>query len=138
MTHFSFPQTILFKHCDPAGIGFYPRYVEIINDAVEAMFAELIGWPFADMVAEGGGVPTARLNVDFTAPCRLGDRIVLEISIERLGRSSMGLQIVARAGAAEQRFAVSQVLVCTGPDGRPRDWPGPVRARIASIMEGSA
>ena len=58
MAHFSFPQSILFKHCDPAGIGFYPRYVEIINDAVEALFGDFLGWTFAEIV-KTGGVPTA-------------------------------------------------------------------------------
>ena len=26
---------IRFSHCDPAGIGFYPRYVELVNEVVE-------------------------------------------------------------------------------------------------------
>lgn len=136
VVHFSFPQAILFKHCDPAGIGFYPRYVEIINDAVEAMFAELLDWPFAEIV-ETGGVPTARLNIDFKAPCRLGDQIVLDIGIEHLGRSSMALKGVARAGD-EVRFTVEQVLVCTGTDGRPKSWPAPLRKIINDIKEISA
>lgn len=136
MAHFSFPQSILFKHCDPAGIGFYPRYVEIINDAVEAMFGDFLGWTFAEIV-KTGGVPTAKLDIDFKAPSRLGDRIVLDITIESLGRSSMVLKTIARAGD-EIRFAVDQVLVCTGTDGRPRSWPDPVRAKINDIKEGTA
>ncbi|WP_328803826.1 acyl-CoA thioesterase [Paracoccus xiamenensis] len=134
MAHFSFPQKILFKHCDPAGIGFYPRYVEIINDAVEAMFDDCLGWSFAEIV-KTGGVPTAKLNIDFKAPCRLGDQIQLDITIDRLGRSSMALTIVARGG--EVRFTVDQVLVCTDTNGKPRSWPDPVRAKINDIMEGS-
>ena len=33
---FTLTQKVLFKHCDPAGIVFYPRYFEMINDCVEA------------------------------------------------------------------------------------------------------
>ena len=35
MKVFSFSQDIGFRHCDPAGIVFYPRYFEMMNDAVE-------------------------------------------------------------------------------------------------------
>jgi 4-hydroxybenzoyl-CoA thioesterase len=45
MMLFSINQKVLFKHCDPAGIVFYPRYFEMINDCVEAFFDE-IGTPF--------------------------------------------------------------------------------------------
>lgn len=134
--HFRFPQKILFKHCDPAGIVFYPRYFEIINDAVEAMFSDLIGWPFEDM-HNGSGVPTATISVDFTAPSRHGDQIALEITIEKLGRSSMVLKTVARAGD-EVRFTADHVLVCIDEAGRPRSWPDPVRKKVNDILEGTA
>ena len=136
MAHFSFPQKILFKHCDPAGIGFYPRYVEIINDAVEALFDDRLGWSFAEIV-KVGGVPTAQLNIDFKAPCRLGEQIQLDITIERLGRSSMGLKTVAH-GDGTTRFTVDHIIVCIGNDGRPRSWPDQVRKTISDIMEGTA
>lgn len=131
--HFRFPQKILFRHCDPAGIGFYPRYFEIINDAVEAMFEELLGWPFAEIVPTGG-VPTASIQVDFEAPCRLGDRIMLEITIARLGRSSMTLEASADSDTG-RRFRVNQVLVCIDEDGRPRPWPDHLRNKVNEIME---
>ncbi len=133
---FRFPQKILFKHCDPAGIVFYPRYFEIINDAVEAMFSDLIGWPFEDM-HKGAGVPTATISVDFTAPSRHGDQVELVISIVKLGRSSMVLKTVAMAGE-EIRFIADHVLVCINEQGRPRSWPEDVRRRVNSIMEETA
>lgn len=133
---FRFPQKILFKHCDPAGIVFYPRYFEIINDAVEAMFSDLIGWPFEDM-HNGSGVPTATISVDFTAPSRHGDQIELQISIEKLGRSSMVLKTVAMAGE-EIRFIADHVLVCIDDRGKPRSWPEDVRKKINDIKEVAA
>lgn len=133
---FRFPQKILFKHCDPAGIVFYPRYFEIINDAVEAMFSDLIGWPFEDM-HNGSGVPTATISVDFTAPSRHGDQIELQITIENLGRSSMVLKTVAMAGE-EIRFIADHVLVCIDARGKPRSWPEDVRKKINDIKEVAA
>ena len=64
-----------FNHCDPAGIVFYPRYFEMTNSVVENFFADEGGHSFARMMAEGQGVPTARLETTFHAPSRLGDRL---------------------------------------------------------------
>ena len=36
---------VLFKHCDPAGIVFHPRYFETVNDCVAAFF-DALGDPF--------------------------------------------------------------------------------------------
>ncbi|GGE38266.1 hotdog family protein [Actibacterium pelagium] len=63
--HFTLHQKVLFKHCDPAGIVFYPRYFEMINDAVEAMFSNLLGWPYEDLLRDSA-VPTAAFKVVFT------------------------------------------------------------------------
>ena len=32
-----------FRHCDPAGIVFYPRYAEMVNDTVEHWFKHGLG-----------------------------------------------------------------------------------------------
>ena len=53
-------QKVLFKHCDPAGIVFFPRYFEMMNDCVETFFDE-IGLPFDDMHT-WGGVPTVNVS----------------------------------------------------------------------------
>ena len=65
---------IRFAHCDPAGIVFYPRYLEMFNNLVEDWFREGLGLPFPDLIKRGWGVPTAHLEVDFVATCFLGRR----------------------------------------------------------------
>ncbi|PID37195.1 MAG: thioesterase [Rhodobacterales bacterium] len=131
--HFALQQKVLFKHCDPAGIVFYPRYFEIINDTIEAMFADLLGWPFEELHKEGG-VPTVHIDVDFKAVSRHGDRLDLEVTINRLGGSSMDLHLLARDGE-EVRFVAQQTLVCVDREGRARHWPAPLRSRIDELLE---
>lgn len=131
--HFSYPQKVLFKHCDPAGIVFYPRFFEMINDAVETMFEDILGWSF-ETIHKKGAVPTKSFDVDFKAPCRHGDDLRLDISIKAIGRTSLALE--TRALSAEDlRFTAKQVLVNTGRSGRPKTWPDSVRARIAERLE---
>ncbi|QBX99400.1 acyl-CoA thioesterase [Rhodophyticola sp. CCM32] len=128
---FTYPQKILFKHCDPAGIVFYPRYFEMINDCVEAFFAQ-IGFPF-ETLHKTASVPTAEISTRFTAPSRHGDHLILTLEATRLGRSSLGLEITASAGT-EARFACTSTLVLVDATGRPLRWPDPMRAALTPYI----
>ncbi|MEY1556147.1 acyl-CoA thioesterase [Yoonia sp. R2331] len=121
---FTFPQKVLFRHCDPAGIVFYPRYFEMINDCVEAFFAKL-GFPFED-IHKQSGVPTAQIETRFSAPSRHGDELLLTLAVARVGRSSLGLEIDAHAGR-ECRFSCSSTLVYINETGRAAPWPADLK-----------
>ena len=54
---------VRFQHCDPAGIVFYPRYLEMINQTVEEWFAAM-GRAFPDMVL-------TYMDLDCRRPVRL-------------------------------------------------------------------
>ena len=81
---FTFTQKVLFRHCDPAGIVFYPRYFEMINDCVEAFF-ESLNYPFYEMHKAGHGVPTAQIETRFIAPSRHGEVLDLQLNCHKLG-----------------------------------------------------
>jgi 4-hydroxybenzoyl-CoA thioesterase len=117
-----------FNHCDPAGIVFYPRYFEMTNSVVENFFADRIGMPFARMMAEGHGVPTVRIECDFTRPSRLGDRLDFSLDVEAAGSSSVTFALRADQGS-EQRLAARLTLVWVGKAGA-EPWPGTIRAAL--------
>lgn len=130
---FEFPQKVLFKHCDPAGIVFYPRYFEMLNDCVEAFFDEVLEMPFETLHATGG-VPTAEITTRFHRPSRHGDRLVITLCVTRVGRSSAGLSFVATAGA-ETRLTARSTLVLVAADGRSRPWPEAVKQKLLDREE---
>lgn len=130
---FTVSQKVLFKHCDPAGIVFYPRIFEMLNDAVEALFADALDWPF-ETLHQSHAVPTATINMDFRAPSRHGDQLELVLAITRLGRSSLGLATTAHCDG-ELRFEATQTLVFIGPDGRPQPWPTEKLDRMTALKE---
>lgn len=123
-----------FNHCDPAGIVFYPRYFEMTNSVVENFFAEALDYPFARMMAERHGIPTVRIEAEFRAPSRLGDRLGFALEVARLGRSSVGFALGAEA-AGEQRMAAKLTLVWVSPEGKASAWPEALRARFAAFRE---
>lgn len=131
---FVYTQEIKFRHCDPAGIVFYPRFFEMMNDTVEAFFKDVLHFPFADM-HKTSGVPTARIDAEFQAPSRLGDLLEITLTCTRLGRSSLDVTYNARCGD-EQRFSGASTLVFINADGKSQPWPDQVRRILSNEIEG--
>lgn len=118
---FTFTQKVKFRHCDAAGIVFYPRFFEMINDTVEAFFEDELAYPFAIMHPEHG-IPTAEINTQFKAPCRLGDVLHIHLDCIRLGTTSMALELRAECDG-QLRFAAQSVLVHINAKTGPEPWP---------------
>lgn len=126
---------IEFNHCDPAGIVFYPRYFEMTNSVVENFFADVLGHSFARMMEDRAGVPTARIEVNFHAPSRLGEKLNFSLDITRIGTSSVGFRIVASAGGVP-RLTADLTLVNVDMQGGAQPWSAPVRQRMTDFSEG--
>ncbi len=132
-------RTVRFAECDPAGIVFFPQYLVMLNSFVEQWFDDGLHIPYAGLIgARRTGLPTVRLEVDFTAISRHGDRVTLAVQIEKLGRSSLTLQLGCHAGeddSGELRFKARQVLVCTSlATHRPQALPEDVRSALLPYL----
>lgn len=116
-------EIVRFQHCDAAGIVFYPRYVEMINSTVED-WCDHLGFSFAEIHGPmHAAIPVISLQVDFQSPSRLGELLDFELTVKRLGRTSVTLRILA-SHLSEQRFAAELTLVHINKDDyRPREWP---------------
>lgn len=130
---------VRFEHCDPAGIVFYPRYFAMINRLIEDWFAEELDTPWDILHRETqAGVPTVRIEIDFTAASRQGDRLRLSLRVLDVGRASVRLSITARgAETGDLRFRAIQTLAyVANQDGNmraaslPDDLAAAMRARL--------
>ena len=119
---------MLFRTCGPAGIVFFPRYFEMMNDHVESFFAEAIDWPFETLLADGG-VPTRAISTNFMAASRRGDVLTLRLAIGRLGTTSLDYRLTAHAGE-ELRFETEAALVYVEGQGRTTPWPAHIEDRL--------
>ena len=128
---FGATRRVRFSDCDPAGIVFFPQLLVMLNGFIEQWFDEGLRVPYAALVgARRTGLPTVRLEVDFTAVSRHGDELMLALYVERVGRSSLQLRTDFAAGD-ELRLRCRQVVVCTSLDThRPQVWPEDVRAAL--------
>jgi 4-hydroxybenzoyl-CoA thioesterase len=130
-TPFTRERLIRFSDCDPAGIVFYPQYFVMFNGLVEDWVDEGLGIGYRQLVIERRiGLPTVRLEADFRAISRMGDRVALTLEVERLGGRSLGLALRCTAGD-ELRMQMRQVLVTTSLDSHHAiDIPPDLRAAI--------
>lgn len=85
---FTKQEKIRFKHVDYAGIVFYPRFLEMLNDLVEDWFEEALDRPFSK-IHETNGIPTVDLKVQFKKAARLGEVLTKNLWVIRLGGSSI-------------------------------------------------
>lgn len=108
---------IRFAHCDPAGIIFFPQYLVLFNGLVEDWFNQALRHPYARMLGEERtGLPIVRLECDFRAIARMGETVVLGLSVARLGQRSLALDLDCRGAGGQLRVAARKVLVFTSLD----------------------
>ena len=141
-------RVVRFSDCDPAGIVFFPQYMVMLNGVVEEWFDEGLKIPYAALIGvRRTGLPTVRLELDFSAISRHGDELVWSLAIERLGRSSLTLAVQVHGGHGgaelpalpELRLQARQVLVCTSlHTHRPQVLPDDVRSALTPYVRAAA
>ncbi len=116
MATFAGQQRIGFAHTDPAGLVFYPRYLDMFNNLIEDWFAEEIGQDIRTLVQDHRiGIPAVRIECDFRHPTRLGDLLQLRLSVEEMSESSLRLIIDGSVDGAE-RVTAQVTLVFVSMD----------------------
>jgi len=75
--------------CDPAGIVYFPRYLEYGDSCTHALF-ERVGLPKPRMQEKYGivGIPIVDVHVRFLIPSSYSETLSVESSITEWGRSS--------------------------------------------------
>jgi len=88
MSYFIKEEQIRFRHTDFAGIVFYPRFLEMLNDLVEDWFDEALDRPFSK-IHETNGIPTVDLRVQFKNAARIGEILTKKLWVKELKSSSV-------------------------------------------------
>ncbi len=103
---------IRFSDCDPAGIVFYPHYFVLFNDLVEEWLDGVFEEGFAGCITQRRfGIPTVRLEADFRAVSRMGEDVVLALTVDRIGKRSFDLALRCTGMDGGVRMAARQTIV---------------------------
>jgi 4-hydroxybenzoyl-CoA thioesterase len=109
---------IRFGDIDRAGIVYYPRFMHYFHVALEEFFAGELGIEYHDMVETHRiGLPTVHLEADFSRPFSYGDNMAVEVSVLKVGRSSITFGYRAfKQGESDPRNTGHNVTVCLDMD----------------------
>ncbi|MBI5018368.1 MAG: acyl-CoA thioesterase [Deltaproteobacteria bacterium] len=133
---FSSEFLIRFSHCDPAGIVYFANFFDMINAVVEDWFSQALGTPFQSLHADRNvSFPVVSTQCEFSSPCRLGDKLALELSVAHLGQSSLTLTIRGRVAREEKLRARHTIAMISLDSYRAVAIPEDLRARIGAYVE---
>lgn len=121
---FSHPINITLHDIDAAGVMFFADYFRHAHDAYECFMAE-IGFPLPQLIHQRTLLPLVHSEADFLLPVHHGDRLRIEIHLERIGTSSftVGYQFLDTQAREVARIKTTHVLLHPGkrsPMGLPK------------------
>jgi 4-hydroxybenzoyl-CoA thioesterase len=98
--YLSRPYRIEWGHCDPAGIVYAPRFLEMFGESTIMLFEKALGVRKRDMLKAQGvlGFPMVDVQAKFLAPAAYGDAVVLEAEAPVFGNSSFTIRHRLRKG----------------------------------------
>ncbi len=132
MATFKVTRKIRFGQTDAAGITYYPRLVEMINDIVEDFFADVVKFSYKEMIVETDyGVPTVNLNVNFKNPAELEDYVVWSLVVTKIGRASFSVYIEAKVEEKEILCADVKLVYIKGKGSIMKSHPLPSHVKKA-------
>jgi 4-hydroxybenzoyl-CoA thioesterase len=111
---------VRFGDCDPAGLVYYPVILHYCHVAMEEFFAGRCGISYHRlMMDERTGFPTVNAQAEFFVPLVYGDEAEVELSVGRVGESSVTFEYnVRRASDGTLCARSTQVHVSMNLDTR--------------------
>jgi len=83
-------RTVRFSDCDPAGIVYTPRFIDMVNGAIEDFFLQRLRVDYhALLVKHQIGLGYKSVDTDFFLPALMGDRLSFTVLVEHIGRTSV-------------------------------------------------
>ena len=126
---------ILFSHCDPAGIVYFPRFFDLLHRAMEDWFTFGLEERFADFImVKRLGIPTVSTHTDFVGPARFGDFLAVELRVVKLGRASIELAIDSSVEGRPCFRARHTVCTFSNETYKAVPIPDDLRARMAEYV----
>jgi len=100
---------VRFYQADPAGVLFYGRIFELVNDAYEEL-VRAAGIAFDDHFAlRDTATPVVHVAADYRRPILAGEDVTVRLEVARLGTSSLHLDFAVLGPEGELR-ASGQVI----------------------------
>lgn len=106
-------RAVRLEEIDAAQIVFFARYFSYAHEALEDLFAGLAGGYPALTTARKICFATVKLDAEFRAPLRYGDRFAIRVTVARLGERSATLDYDVVRSDGTSCAHIVHTIVCT-------------------------
>ena len=113
MKIFQHKRTVRFGECDPAAVVYYPVFFNWFHETMEAWFETGLDAPYAQVI-QTFGFPAKSISAEFHRPCKMGDALIIALTVADLGRSSLRLSIEVNGEDGSKRASGEVLCVCIG------------------------
>ena len=128
-------QLVRFSHCDPAGIVYYPAFLDLAHATKEDWFTQALGYSHFDLIRERGiGTPTVNLQCDFLRTVEMGDTLRFEMRMVKVGTSSLQYELLGKVGEIECLRILQTVVFMHLAHRRAVPIPADLRPRIEAYL----
>ena len=132
------PVRVYYEDTDFTGVVYHANYLRFFERG-RSEFLRCCGLDHAQLMAlpDPAAFAVAHMEIDFKAPARIDDALVVRTRFAKAGRASLGVSqtlfrdktVIARA---------SLVLVCIGAEGRSRRPPAELLSAVAPWLDAPA
>ena len=128
---FTVTREIRFSDSDPAGIVFYAEFFRMFNDLFEDWLVKRLGIDFAHQFQiEQRMFPLVHVEVDFKEARSMCQKMDMSLILTRLGRSSIGYDIVCHDNGLEILHASFVTCVASKKTMETIEIPADIRSRM--------
>jgi acyl-CoA thioester hydrolase len=124
---------VRYSECDQQGVVFNGHYLFYYDVALTELCREAIG-SYADTIREGVEIVVAEIRLRYLAGARFDDVLEIDLSITRLGKTSMTVHPVFRVG--ERTLVEGEVrhVFVDAKTMRKKDIPDHMRRRLEAYV----
>ena len=136
MEHFVFERRIYYHHTDAGGVVYYATYLHILEEG-RVEFLRANGVDVNECLKLDVAFPVVHVEVDYKAPAKYGDVVMVFTKIEKVGQASIAFAQEIKRGDT-LLIKAKTVWACTGSDFKVKSIPDSVRKRLQEIHEKTA
>jgi 4-hydroxybenzoyl-CoA thioesterase len=93
MKTFTYDRRLQWSECDPAGIIFFPHYAKWMVEGLHMLFFDIGIDPNGRIDSQHtAGLPSVGISLRFHRPARLHEMVTHEITVTKIGRSSLSVK----------------------------------------------
>ena len=129
---------VRFRDTDQQGHVYFGSYFELCDEAYSA-YMRAVGFPWQQLVDGGTDMFYASAHCDYLGSARFEDLVHVEVSVARIGETSITTEYVVRSDAGDSLAKASLVSVCVDPSTRTKKRvPDAFREAVATFERETA